>query len=86
MRKGAAVSRRVPDEYGLQPEVGDDPDQRDVDDHGGEPAIVVGTQMAPEQHHDHEDRQFCHCPRPDHEHAVAESAGGEPLGHGADSS
>jgi len=42
--------------------------------------------MAPEQHDDDEDRQLCQGTRPNHQHAVAESAGGEALAHGADSS
>jgi len=84
--KRADVSRCVTDEYRLQPEVGDDPDQRDVDDHGGETAVVVGAQVTPEQHDDDKDRQLGQGPRPHDQHAVAQRRGGEPLGHRADCS
>ena len=81
-----SISRSVSDEDGLQPEVGDDPHERDVDDHRREPAVLVGTEVAPEQHDDDKDCQFGQRPGPHHQHAVAEGARREPLGHGADSS
>jgi hypothetical protein len=44
------------------------------------------TQVAPEQNDHDEDGDFGQGACPDHQHAVAKGAGGQSLGHGADSS